>query len=36
MTDINHKGHEADKEFHIIVQTFLVIFVYFVVKERAR
>jgi hypothetical protein len=35
MTHINHKGHQANKEFTIIVQTFLVIFVYFVVKERA-
>ena len=36
MTDIIHKGHKAHKELHIIGQTFLVIFVYFVVEERAR
>ena len=36
MTDINHKGHKVHKEFYIIGKIFLVIFAYFVVKERAR
>jgi hypothetical protein len=35
MAHINHKGHQADKEFTIIMQTVFVIFMYFVVKERA-